>query len=132
VDSKFRRVPFALPGLADKKLGTVHKGWQTVLTEVVPALDAALRSAIAKYPGYDVHFVGHSLGGALAHLYGMHAAKTFLADARVRVLTVGQPRVGDADFSTSVEATPNLAVFRLVHEDGTPYFDLTNHTGKKS
>jgi Lipase (class 3) len=70
-DSKFRRVPFALPGLADKKLGTVHKGWQTVLTEVVPALDAALRGAIEKYPGYDVHFVGHSLGGALAHLYGL-------------------------------------------------------------
>jgi Lipase (class 3) len=129
-DSKFRRVPFSLPGLADKKLGTVHKGWLAILAEVVPSLDAALQSAIETYPGYDVHFVGHSLGGALAHLYGLYAAKTFLSDARVRVLTVGQPRVGDADFSKSVEETPNLAVFRLVHEDGTSHFDLPTHSGK--
>jgi Lipase (class 3) len=118
VDSKFIRVPLSLPGLAGKKLGTVHKGWHTVLAEVLPELDAALKSAIDKYPGYTVHFVGHSLGGALAQLYGFYAAKTFLSDAQVRVLTVGQPRIGDADLSKSVEATPNLAVFRMVHEDG--------------
>jgi predicted lipase len=118
VDSKFRRIPLALPGLADKKLGTVHQGWHNVLAEVLPSLDAALQSAVEKYPGYHVHFVGHSLGGALAQLYGLYAAKTFLKDAQVRVVTVGQPRVGDAVFSKTVEATPNLAAFRLVHEDG--------------
>jgi predicted lipase len=128
VDSKFRRIPLALPGLADKKLGTVHQGWHTVLVEVLPSLDAALKSAVEKYPGYHVHFVGHSLGGALAQLYGLYAAKTFLKDAQVRVVTVGQPRVGDADFSKTVEATTNLAVFRLVHEDGA-FINWYAHSG---
>lgn len=119
IDSQFLRVSLSLPGLAGKNLGTVHEGFQTALRGIVSSLDAALKSAMKAYPGYTVHFVGHSLGGALAHLYGFYAARTFLKTANVRVVTVGQPRVGDVTLMTSVEATKNLAVFRLVYEDGT-------------
>jgi Lipase (class 3) len=118
IDAKLRRVNITLPGLAGKNLGAVHEGFQTALRGVVSRLDAALKSAIKAYPGYMVYFVGHSLGGALAHLHGFYAAKTFLKTTNVRVITVGQPRVGNRTLRTSVEATKNLAVFRLVYEDG--------------
>jgi hypothetical protein len=118
VDSLFALVPLSLPGLAGRNLGLVHYGFQRALREALPALDAALKNATAAYPGYKVHIVGHSEGAALAHLYGFYAARTYLKRRNVRVVNVGQPRVGDLKMSQSVDATRNLALFRLVFEDG--------------
>jgi hypothetical protein len=91
VDSLLVLVPLSLPGLAGKNLGKVHYGFQRALRQALPALDAALKKAISAYPGYKVHFVGHSEGAALAYLYGFYAARTYLKRRNVRVINVGQP-----------------------------------------
>lgn len=118
VDFAFKLVNFSMPGLTGGKFGRVHKGFQVALQGIVPSLDVALKSAMKAYPTYEVRVGGHSLGAALAHLYGFYAAKTFLRNDNLRVVNVGQPRVGDTNFAYNVEATKNLAVFRLVFEDG--------------
>jgi hypothetical protein len=43
----------------------------------------------------------------------------FLKSRNVRVLTVGQPCVGDNKMAQSVDTRKNLALYRMVCEDGT-------------
>jgi pimeloyl-ACP methyl ester carboxylesterase len=85
---------------------TVHTGfwtsWQNTRPLVLPHLEA-LR---ARYPGYALHLVGHSLGGAVAALAGLDL------DARgwrPSVTTFGEPRVGNAALRDWIDAVFALA-----------------------
>jgi hypothetical protein len=77
-----------------EKGGQVHSGFLRALTEVRPALEAALPSS------GRVLFTGHSLGAALA---------TLLASARKPDLlcTFGSPLAGDADFISTLGGAEN-------------------------
>lgn len=91
---------------------TVHSGflkaWQSARDEVIPQLKALQE----QYPSYPVHFVGHSLGGAVACLAALEA-KVSLGWDKTIVTTFGEPRLGNADFVRYVDE-----VFGLTGESG--------------
>ncbi|MBK6705221.1 MAG: hypothetical protein IPG56_16640 [Caulobacteraceae bacterium] len=61
-------------------------------------MSPALRNLVA---GRDTVFVGHSLGSALATLAGVEASRRSpQSAARLRIVTLASPRVGDAGFAT--------------------------------
>jgi pimeloyl-ACP methyl ester carboxylesterase len=86
---------------------TVHMGfmasWRNARTVVLPALQAARR----QYPGYRVHLVGHSLGGAVAALAALEL-RLGLGWRDVRVTTFGEPRVGNAALAGYVDGAFGL------------------------
>ncbi|KAL6738097.1 triacylglycerol lipase [Ancylostoma duodenale] len=53
-----------------------------------------------KYPDYEVWMTGHSLGGAIASLAASYVVGTKMVNqTMVKLLTFGQPRVGDWEFA---------------------------------
>ncbi|MFZ9520377.1 MAG: lipase family protein [Silvanigrellaceae bacterium] len=93
--------------------GGVHGGfksaYESVQADVAAALDAAKR------PGVPTYFVGHSLGGALA----MIAAADGLAKG-VNVeglVTMGQPRTGNINYSLAFSSALKEKYSRYVFED---------------
>jgi triacylglycerol lipase len=80
----------------------VHQGFYDALMKVWPRLEPKL----AKLQG-PIYYCGHSLGGALAIIA---AAKSERKPQSV--YTYGCPRVGDAEFSTSLES---IAIYRIVN-----------------
>jgi predicted lipase len=69
------------------------------------------------FPTYLLTCTGHSLGGALATL----TVASFAAyDGMLRVITFGQPRVGDIEFSSDLSVM--LDVYRVVN-----YLDMIPH-----
>lgn len=88
---------------------TVHSGfwtsWRNTRSLVLPHVED-LRE---KYPTYDLHVVGHSLGGAVSALAGLEF------DSRgwtPTVTTFGEPRVGNAGLRDFINAA-----FELGDED---------------
>jgi Lipase (class 3) len=87
--------PWAGPaGLVHAGFRDGHAALATTLQEVV--------SSLAIGGGWSLHCVGHSLGGALATLYGFTAAETF--PGSVACTTFGCPRCGDATFASAYDA----------------------------
>jgi pimeloyl-ACP methyl ester carboxylesterase len=77
--------------------------WRNARAVVLPALQAARR----QYPGYRVHLVGHSLGGAVAALAALEL-RLGLGWRDVRVTTFGEPRVGNAALAGYVDGAFGL------------------------
>ncbi|KAI9202944.1 Alpha/Beta hydrolase protein [Polychytrium aggregatum] len=103
----------------------VHYGflqsWQYVRASVLEEL-AAL---IALAPEHTVLFAGHSLGGALALLAAADALTSGTAgldSKRMRIFTVGQPRVGNSQFADFVYGLGVRTIQRVVNQN-----DLTPH-----
>ncbi|KAK0411924.1 hypothetical protein QR680_005920 [Steinernema hermaphroditum] len=70
---------------------------------------------IKQYPDYEVWVTGHSLGGAMASLCS--ATLIYLGQVspdKVRLLTFGQPRVGDQAYADAHDALL-LYSYRVVH-----------------
>ncbi|KAK4218213.1 Alpha/Beta hydrolase protein [Rhypophila decipiens] len=75
---------------------TVHMGflasWRNAREVVIPAL----KEAREKHPGYPVHLVGHSLGGAVAALAALEL-RLSLGWSDIVVTTFGEPRIGNQE-----------------------------------
>uniref|UniRef100_A0A1I7Z1E2 Lipase_3 domain-containing protein n=1 Tax=Steinernema glaseri TaxID=37863 RepID=A0A1I7Z1E2_9BILA len=68
-----------------------------------------------KYPDYEVWVTGHSLGGAMASLCAATLAHLGQVNTqKLRLMTFGQPRVGDKAFATAHDAMI-LFAYRVVH-----------------
>lgn len=87
-----------LLGAAGYEGALVHEGFFECLnsSSIGASLDAALKLMLMQYPGANVYFLGHSLGGAMATL----AAPRFkfnhnLDRSRVKLWTFGSPRTGN-------------------------------------
>jgi pimeloyl-ACP methyl ester carboxylesterase len=84
---------------------TVHTGfwasWQNTRPLVVPHLKYLLE----KYPDYELHLVGHSLGGAVAALAGLEFAGL---GWHPHVTTFGEPRVGNSGLRDWIDWTFSL------------------------
>ncbi|TKR87393.1 hypothetical protein L596_011796 [Steinernema carpocapsae] len=79
-------------------------------------------AARKQYPNYEVWVTGHSLGAALASLAGEFLVREgFVPDAQLKLITFGQPRVGDKAYSNSHDAQVTYS-FRVVH-----YLDIVPH-----
>ncbi|KIH54336.1 triacylglycerol lipase [Ancylostoma duodenale] len=78
-------------------------------------IETCLRNTIG-----DVTISGHSLGGALATLAASHLVKLKVLENpdKVKLVTFGQPRVGNKEFADAVDEEVDYA-YRVVH-----YHDL--------
>ncbi|KAF1824193.1 alpha/beta-hydrolase [Dissoconium aciculare CBS 342.82] len=98
---------------------TVHAGfyssWLSTRSIIVPYLQAN----IARLPGYKLHLVGHSLGGAIAALAGLD----FLSrNWSPTVTTFGEPRIGNAALNRFLDDR-----FGLKHSSNTTSFPQPTH-----
>ncbi|KAI8620852.1 Alpha/Beta hydrolase protein [Chytriomyces sp. MP71] len=104
----------------------VHSGFQGEWSLLKANLVPILHKLTIKFPTYDVTFVGHSLGGAVALLGAtdlVHEGP--LPGPKVRVFTQGQPRVGNHAFRKFVQKLRLKEVARVVnYGDPIPHFGL--------
>ncbi|CAJ0939897.1 unnamed protein product, partial [Mesorhabditis belari] len=79
-----------------------------------------------KYPDYEIWVTGHSLGGAMAGLCAGYLKQMGFADpSKIRLITYGEPRTGDAQYSTLLNSLPYS--YRVVHDnDWIPHVPFKN------
>ncbi|KAF8677549.1 Alpha beta-hydrolase [Rhizoctonia solani] len=103
--------------LAFKRLPTTlkaHGGFLDAQGRGASAKLAAVKKALATYPGATVATVGHSLGGAISLLDAVYL-KRQISGIKLKVVTYGQPRVGNSAFASWVDA--NLSdISRITNE----------------
>lgn len=84
---------------------TVHSGfwtsWQNTRKYVVPPL----RELQKAHPDYEIHLVGHSLGGAVAALAGLELE---MKGWNPTVTTFGEPKVGNAGLRNYIDTAFHL------------------------
>jgi hypothetical protein len=85
--------------------GRVHSGFRNTATGLWPAVQRWLDGPASGRRQLLV--CGHSLGAAIATLLAVPAGAT-------RLVTIGSPRVGDADFVAGLESATLLTVTRIV------------------
>lgn len=95
---------------------TVHMGFQTSWRNTRNAILSDLADQTALFPGYRLHLVGHSLGGAVAALAGL--------DFQARgwnpvVTTFGEPRIGNVGLENYLDQR-----FNLVRENDVAALDV--------
>ncbi len=90
----------------DKLYGAeVHHGFDTASTSAWPKVKETVWSLAQGHPKSTVHFCGHSLGGALAHIAALrYVDDTKGANMLGSVATFGQPRVGNRAFAEMSDA----------------------------
>jgi hypothetical protein len=84
---------------------TVHSGfwtsWQNTRSFILPHIEAVRE----KFPDYQLHIVGHSLGGAVAGLAGLEFESMGLNPI---VTTFGEPKIGNSGLRDWLDATFSL------------------------
>jgi len=93
---------------------TVHSGFWTSWQNTRPFIIPHIKAMREKYPDYQLHLVGHSLGGAVAGLAGLEFEGMRFNPT---ITTFGEPRVGnsglrdwiDHSFSLPSEHTSNTS-----------------------
>lgn len=78
-------------------LFTVHKGFYRAWEEIQPQLDKLLNSVNSDKP---LIICGHSLGGAIAQLFGGYYSDHF---KNIQVYTFGSPRVGTSSWARFIK-----------------------------
>jgi len=87
------------------------------------------------YPHYELWFTGHSLGGALAALAMAEVSSGSTAiwnpQRRMRLITFGQPRVGDEDWANAMDSLlpeSQNRTYRVTHKrDVVPHLPPHNY-----
>lgn len=84
---------------------TVHTGFWTSWQNTRPFILPHVKAAREKYPDYQLHLVGHSLGGAVAGLAGLEFDSMGFKPI---VTTFGEPRVGNSGLRDWIDLTFSL------------------------
>ncbi|KAG8864306.1 hypothetical protein FRB96_006127 [Tulasnella sp. 330] len=82
----------------------IHSGFVDAHDTAAPAILAAIESIMTAHGVKQVTCIGHSLGGAIAILDAMSLKATLPATTTFKVVTFGQPRVGNQAFADYVDA----------------------------
>ena len=93
----------------------VHKGFYKQLKKEIIKLDTCLLDLLKKYPDYEVIITGHSLGAALATLYGY-----ILSDKiknNIKVISFASPKVGNKKFAKFFSKKSNLEHYRFTNDN---------------
>ncbi|KAK6032898.1 triacylglycerol lipase [Ostertagia ostertagi] len=78
-------------------------------------MERTLKAVVENNTGFEVWFIGHSLGGAKAEMSVVSVLlKKLVPQDKVRLLTFGATRVGDMSFVNLIEALVPYR-FRIVH-----------------
>jgi hypothetical protein len=104
-----RLLPYSADMLPYGASARVHNGFLRIFSSlrlVIAGEETPFQAALpGLVAGHSVTFVGHSLGGALATLAGVDAARMSPGDAPgLRVVTFASPRVGDPGFAALANA----------------------------
>lgn len=90
----------------------IHAGFNKTFQSMKPALESTLSPLLSRSSNGTVHCVGHSLGGALAHLTADWVKRRF--KNQVFLYTFGAPRVGLNGFA--MKTSNNIdRIFRCTH-----------------
>ena len=90
----------------------VHAGFNKTFQSMKPALEHSLTPLLARSATGTVHCVGHSLGGALAHIAADWIKRRY--KNKVFLYTFGAPRVGLDGFA--IKSSGNIdKIFRCTH-----------------
>lgn len=108
IDAFFRLKKFKMPQECFHESGCVHAGF---LREF-EAIQGDVFDYILSNPKRTVRISGHSMGGAIATLLAVELAKDGF---QVELVTLGSPRVGDAEFRKTYGALTNIDHVRVVH-----------------
>ena len=94
----------------------VHQGFHRQLHENnnYESLVEKVKELIEKYPDYEIYITGHSLGAALATLFGYELSHEI--ENNIKVISFASPRVGNQYFKTSYEAKENLTHYRITND----------------
>ena len=94
---------------------SVHSGFYKQLhdTDVYTRIVDELRILWDKFPDYSVYITGHSLGAALATLFGYLLSHE--VENKITVVSFASPRVGNANWQKSFEAKTNLVHYRVTN-----------------
>jgi predicted lipase len=103
-----------------KRKCMVHSGFKMDWLSVREQVLNATAEMLDKYPTAQIWVAGHSLGGALAALCAVDLQVVYKESSstpkQVNLFTLGQPRVGNQDFSDFVwEQLPTAT--RVVHQN---------------
>jgi len=114
---------FGPVGGKDRSTGRVHKGYNRALFNgMYGQIEKLVRNTLeTRYSGYsrnnyDIYVTGHGSGGAMSVLTGAMLAKN-LVNSEVSVITFGQPRLGNKDFTQWTNSLSNFALWRVVYKD---------------
>lgn len=112
----------------------VHKGFSAQLLDdgTYVTLESEVKLILMKFPGFSLYISGHSLGGALATLFGY-----LISDAiqtKVTVISFASPRVGGLNWKKRFESKSNLVHYRVTNNRDIVsivpminYFHVGNH-----
>lgn len=97
----------------------VHAGFskQLLSSWVYQRLTDDLSTLLSNYRDYKLLLTGHSLGAALAILFGYLFSKQYAG--QIQIISFASPRVGGKGFKKSFESKPNLQHFRFVNKRDT-------------
>ncbi|KAI9266837.1 catalysis At the Interface: the anatomy of A conformational change in A triglyceride lipase [Phascolomyces articulosus] len=91
----------------------VHAGFYNSYKDVQSRLMSVVRSQYNSNSDYAIHVTGHSLGGALSVLHALDLYENGITN--VRLITQGQPRVGNTAFANYILST-NIPYMRAVNQ----------------
>ncbi|CAA7260572.1 unnamed protein product [Cyclocybe aegerita] len=116
-------------GLTDIGGATAHTGFMSAYNVVAADVLKAIKAQVAARPTCTVVVTGHSLGGAVA-TFAAIVIKSALPNAKVKLYTYGQPKVGNGDFAAYVERKLGVNnIFRVVHTNDGVSLILVRLTG---
>lgn len=99
----------------------VHRGFLRYAKQFNAELDNHLSDLIKKHPLANVHFIGHSMGGAVAMLVAVLSitegalASNNVSGSHVKVTTFGAPPVGNEDWVALYKSKRFLKTTRIVN-----------------
>jgi predicted lipase len=93
----------------------VHSGFYDQLCSagVFNDIVGEVKKQLAEHPDYALFVTGHSLGAALATLFGYLSAHVL--DDKITVVSFASPRVGNASWKKSFEEKTNLEHYRVTN-----------------
>ena len=94
----------------------VHGGFHKQLHtgEIYENITKEIIDLLIKYPDYELYITGHSLGAALATLYGYEISREITN--KVTIISFASPRVGNNPFRREFDARSNLVHYRVTND----------------